>query len=128
MGQFKPLLPLGGAPMLARVVESIQSVGGIGPVVVVTGHQSERVRSALADLDVRFAYNEAYEQGEMLSSVQAGVRAATAVKYGGGASSVKLRGDRRAREGIRRARARVVACDRCQGGGWDLGLAIRGGV
>jgi len=75
MGQFKPLLPLGGAPMVARVVESIQSVGGIGPVVVVTGHQSERVRSALADLDVRFAYNEAYEQGEMLSSVQAGVRA-----------------------------------------------------
>lgn len=75
MGRPKPLLPFGGSPMVARVVETVLAAGGIAPVIVVTGHQRGAVESALAALPVECVYNADYEHGEMLSSVQAGARA-----------------------------------------------------
>lgn len=77
MGRPKVLLPFGDTPMLVRVVETILEAG-VSPVVVVTGHGRESVESALAGLPVECVFNADYEHGEMLSSVQAGVRAVAA--------------------------------------------------
>jgi len=92
MGRFKPLLPFGGTPMLTRVVESLGAAGGIDLSFVVTGYQAQCVRDAVSRGTgfqpvqtastgykpvprVAFIHNPNYEHGEMLSSVQAGVRA-----------------------------------------------------
>ena len=75
MGRFKPLLPFGGRPMVARVVESLVEAACVGPIQVVTGHRSGEVEGAVGRRSVRFVYNSEYAVGEMLSSVQAGVRA-----------------------------------------------------
>ncbi|HLX64981.1 MAG TPA: nucleotidyltransferase family protein [Planctomycetota bacterium] len=80
MGAFKPLLPLGGAAMVVRVVEMARAVSEIGAIVVVTGHEARRVEAVLAGLgapETRPAcvYNADFEAGEMLSSIQAGLRA-----------------------------------------------------
>jgi molybdenum cofactor cytidylyltransferase len=45
------------------------------PVVVVTGHEADAVRAALAGLDVRFVHNPDYADG-MSTSLRAGVAAA----------------------------------------------------
>jgi len=74
-GAFKPLLPLGGRPVVAQVLHALKSDARIDPLLVVTGFRSDQVRSALAGTGVTFVYNEAHEQGEMLSSVRAGIRA-----------------------------------------------------
>lgn len=73
MGRFKPLLPFGGVPMVAAVVESLTAVAPA--VYVVTGHRRDDVAAALAGRPVRFIHNADYAGGEMVSSVQAGVRA-----------------------------------------------------
>jgi CTP:molybdopterin cytidylyltransferase MocA len=76
MGEFKPLLPFDGRPMLWRVIESLRN-GGVTSVIVVTGHRREEVESALRGLDVQCVFNPQFANGEMLSSVQTGVRALT---------------------------------------------------
>ena len=75
MGRPKALLPLGGLPMIVRVVEPILAVGSIDPIVVVTGHQSEQVIGAMDGCAVEFVHNADYEAGGMLSSVKVGCRA-----------------------------------------------------
>ena len=70
----KLLLPLRGTTMIRRVVESV-SHNGAGEVVVVLGHQGERIRAALGGLDVVFAENPHYADG-MSTSIHAGVGAA----------------------------------------------------
>jgi molybdenum cofactor cytidylyltransferase len=75
MGTFKPLLELGGKPLLQHVVEALQSSGHIEPIVVVTGHEESRLRAAMAGHPLTWVHNAAYADGEMLASVKAGVRA-----------------------------------------------------
>jgi molybdenum cofactor cytidylyltransferase len=77
MGQFKPLLPFGDRPMLVRVLEALQTAG-IETIVVVTGHQRQRIEDAVSALNVQCIHNAQYATGEMLSSVQTGVRALSA--------------------------------------------------
>ena len=74
-GAFKPLLELDGTPVIRRAVESLLSEPRIHPVLVVTGYRSEDVCEALADSNLNLVYNPAHEHGEMLSSIQAGIRA-----------------------------------------------------
>ena len=74
MRDFKPLLPFDGSPMLWRVIDSLQN-GGVSLVIVVTGHRREDVESAVCGLDVQCVFNPQFASGEMLSSVQTGVRA-----------------------------------------------------
>jgi molybdenum cofactor cytidylyltransferase len=90
MGRSKALLPFGGAPIIVRVVETLAAAGGIAPIVVVTGHEGDRVISALAGRDVLPVHNPDYESGEMLSSVQAGVRAVAGRAHAGRADAVVL--------------------------------------
>ena len=75
MGSNKALLPMCGKPLLVRVIETILAAGGIDPIVVVTGHEAERIVEILRPLAVHPLHNPAYATGGMLSSVQKGVAA-----------------------------------------------------
>jgi molybdenum cofactor cytidylyltransferase len=75
MGTPKSLLPLGGKPLLVRVIETIVAAGGVEPVVVVTGHAADQINEILRPWHVHPVHNVAYATGGMLSSVQTGVGA-----------------------------------------------------
>jgi CTP:molybdopterin cytidylyltransferase MocA len=75
MGTPKALLPLGGKPLLVRVIETIVSAGGIERVVIVTGHAADQISEILRPFPVHPVHNAAYASGGMLSSVQTGVAA-----------------------------------------------------
>ncbi len=70
----KLLLPLGGRPLIAHVVESIRS-SCVHEVVVVTGYEADLLGRVLADHDVRVTHNPDYRNG-MATSIQTGIEAA----------------------------------------------------
>ncbi len=69
----KLLLDVEGEPMVRRVVRRALAAG-LSPVVVVLGHEPERVRTALAGLECRFA-TSADPTGPTSASLHAGLRA-----------------------------------------------------
>ena len=73
MGTQKLLLPVGGQPMITRIVDQ---VGGspIDRIFAVVGPDGDRIVAALAGRPVTFVVNPD-EQGEMLSSVRCGLAA-----------------------------------------------------
>ena len=71
MGSFKLVENIAGVPMVRRVVETALA-SRASPVVVVTGHEEPRVKSALAGLDVRFVHNTQYADG-LSTSLRAGL-------------------------------------------------------
>ncbi len=73
--QNKLLLPWNGRPMIARVAEQIQR-SKAGEIIVVLGHEAEKIRSALANFKLSFACNAQHEKG-MTSSIQTGIRASS---------------------------------------------------
>jgi len=73
MGSNKLIAELDGEPIVRRTVRSVLG-SQARPVVVVTGHEAEAIRAALAGLDVRFVHNPAYADG-MSTSLQAGLAA-----------------------------------------------------
>jgi CTP:molybdopterin cytidylyltransferase MocA len=75
MGRTKALLPLGGETFVSRIVATFRSAG-VEDVVVVVGHDAERVAEALGGMDAppRVIVNPDYETGQ-LSSILAGLRA-----------------------------------------------------
>lgn len=64
---------IGGTPMVARVVDTVLA-SAADPVIVVTGHESDDVRAALAGRAVTFAFNPDYADG-IATSIAAGIRA-----------------------------------------------------
>ena len=62
-----------GVPMVARVVDNVLG-SHARPVVVVTGHERERVEAALAGRPVLFAHAESYADG-LSASLKAGLAA-----------------------------------------------------
>ena len=72
-GPNKLLAELDGTPIVRRVVQALLA-SKADPVLVVVGHQAERIREALAGLAVRFVENAAYEEG-LGASLRAGVEA-----------------------------------------------------
>jgi molybdenum cofactor cytidylyltransferase len=79
LGPAKCLLPFGGRPMIRHIVERLVDVSELHTRLVVTGHYRSGVSAALfhdePPLDVQLVHNRDYEAGEMLSSVQTGLRA-----------------------------------------------------
>lgn len=76
MGQIKMLLPFGDKPVLARVLDNLIFVRDISPIIVITGHAEQEILPVLCVYkDVQTVPNPDYATGEMLSSVQVGVRA-----------------------------------------------------
>ena len=69
----KLLIEVDGEPMVRRVAAAALA-SRARPVVVVTGHEAGRIRTALDGLDVTFAHNPDYAEG-MSSSLQRGVEA-----------------------------------------------------
>lgn len=74
MGPANKLLQeVEGRPMVARVVDAALA-SSARPVVVVTGHQAEAVRAALAGRDVTFVHNPDFATG-LASSLRQGLGA-----------------------------------------------------
>ncbi len=74
MGAINKLLAeVDGVPMVVRAVDAALA-SGADPVVVVTGHEPERVRATLSGRDVVFAHNPDYAHG-LSTSVGVGVAA-----------------------------------------------------
>jgi molybdenum cofactor cytidylyltransferase len=71
MGTPKALLPIGGQPMVVRVVEAALAAP-VWPIVVVVGAHAERVRPVLARLPVLVVENDAWTEG-MASSLRTGL-------------------------------------------------------
>ena len=64
---------IGGEPMVRRVVRAVLS-SAAAPVLVVTGHQADDVRAALAGFAVAFVHNPDFAAG-LSSSLKAGIGA-----------------------------------------------------
>jgi len=62
MGQQKLLLPLDGEALIRRVVKQVTDAG-FDEVLVVVGHEAERVLDALAGLPIRHALNPDFATG-----------------------------------------------------------------
>jgi molybdenum cofactor cytidylyltransferase len=69
----KLLVELDGQPLIRHAVRAALA-SRAHPVVVITGNQSDKVRAALAGLDVVFAHNPEFSTG-MASSLRTGVQA-----------------------------------------------------
>jgi molybdenum cofactor cytidylyltransferase len=70
----KLLAAVDGTPLVRRAARTLCD-SRVSGVVAVLGHQSNAVRDVLADLDIGFVANDAYEQG-LSTSVSRGVRVA----------------------------------------------------
>ena len=77
MGSPKMLLPWGDITVIEHVI-SIFSKAGIEDILVVTGGANEQVEAIILECEkrypVRSVYNEVYITGDMLSSIQCGLR------------------------------------------------------
>ena len=73
MGENKMLIEVGGRTLVRRAVETALSAG-LDPVLVVVGHESDRVRAELRGLCCTPVLNAEYPRG-MNTSLRAGIRA-----------------------------------------------------
>jgi molybdenum cofactor cytidylyltransferase len=73
MGTQKLLLPYAGKTVITHIVDQLCG-SHLDEIIVVTGHEPERITTELAGRPNDFAHNRDYESG-MLSSVRCGLRA-----------------------------------------------------
>ena len=73
MGRPKPLVPLSGRPLLSHVMSAVRG-SRAGDVVVVLGHEAERVRREVPLDGARVVVNSRFAEG-MSTSIRAGVNA-----------------------------------------------------
>lgn len=71
-GTNKLLLPFKDGSVIRSAVLAAWNAGVVR-LLVITGHERERIEAALADLPVTFVHNPRYREGEMLSSIKAGL-------------------------------------------------------
>lgn len=71
MKAFKPLLPVGGKPMVQRCID-LFSDNGITDIVVVTGHLREQLEPVVRDAGACPVFHPGFASG-MLGSIQQGV-------------------------------------------------------
>ncbi len=72
MGQPKMLLPWGNKKVIQQVVETLID-SGIKKIVVVAGALHAEIREALKEDQVKVVVNPLYANGEMTTSLQAGL-------------------------------------------------------
>jgi molybdenum cofactor cytidylyltransferase len=75
MGHNKLFVELEGETLVYRTVRRVADAG-LDPVIVVVGHESERVRDAIGTLPCRLVLNPDYLRG-VNSSLRVGIRAAS---------------------------------------------------
>lgn len=73
MGRPKMLLPWGDTTVLGQVVVTYQSAG-VKDVVVITGGSHEHMERLVHRYGAHSVFNQGYASGEMLSSLQQGLR------------------------------------------------------
>ncbi len=73
MGQPKMLLPWDESTIIEQAITTFLKAG-IEDLIVVTGGAREQVESVIRPYPVRKVYNQDYATGEMLSSIQCGLR------------------------------------------------------
>lgn len=73
MGENKMLVEVGGEPLIRRTALSILA-SPCRPVILVTGHESEKAREAVRDLDLHIVANPRYAEG-LSTSLTAGIGA-----------------------------------------------------
>lgn len=74
MGKMKVLLPWeGNRPIIRVIVDRLKRLR-LDDLVVVTGHLADQVRIAVQDEPARVIHNKEYREGDMLSSLKAGLR------------------------------------------------------
>ena len=78
MGSNKLLFELEGESVLRRAAKRALA-GGLSPLVVVLGHESDRAHREIEDLPCQWALNPLYEQG-INSSLKSGVMAVQGLK------------------------------------------------
>ena len=69
----KLLVKVDGKAMIRHAVDNLRAAGA-EPIIVVTGHEAERVRAELADAQVIFVHNDAYAEG-LSTSLRTGIAA-----------------------------------------------------
>ncbi len=69
----KLLTEISGQPLVGRVADTLEA-GGIDRLVVVTGHQADRIAAAVARTGRRITYNERHTQG-LGTSIASGIKA-----------------------------------------------------
>lgn len=74
MNAFKPLLPVDGSTMIARVVAMMQKAGA-DPIVVVAGYKGAVLEKHLSQHNVVFVHNKRYWDTQMLDSLLLGLKA-----------------------------------------------------
>ncbi|MBK9209382.1 MAG: nucleotidyltransferase family protein [Anaerolineales bacterium] len=73
MGEPKMLMPWGKSTVLQTVISTFQSAG-LNDILVVTGGARQQVESLIGKT-VQTIFNDSYDTGEMLSSIQVGLSA-----------------------------------------------------
>ena len=71
MGRNKLTADVGGKPLVRHAVEAALDAG-LAPVIVVTGHEAEKIEASLAGLPVQFAHNQSYGDG-LSTSLKTGI-------------------------------------------------------
>ena len=71
--QNKLLLPVGGEALLIKLVKSVCD-SDVGQVLVVIGHEAEKIRRELNTFPLSFVYNPNFSEG-MTTSIKSGVKA-----------------------------------------------------
>src|SRR6266516_4263868 len=74
MGQPKMLLPWGRLTVIEHVITTFVNAG-LEDIVVVTGGAQEQVEQTIEGYPVQKTHNKDYATGEMLSSLQQGLKA-----------------------------------------------------
>ena len=74
MGRPKMLLPWGNTTVLGHVISTYQSAG-VEDILVVIGGAHKQIEDIVTLHHVRSVFNEQYAGGEMLSSLQSGLKA-----------------------------------------------------
>ncbi len=73
MGELKQLLPFGNSTIIETIIDNMLD-SKLDEVIVVIGHESDKVHGTIQNKPVRVAFNPNYQQG-MLTSAQCGVQA-----------------------------------------------------
>ena len=73
MGQAKMTLPWGQTTVIGKVVGTLLE-GGISDLLIVTGGNQAALKKTLGLYPIEFVFNPDFANGEMISSVQVGLR------------------------------------------------------
>ena len=76
MGEPKQLLPFGGSTIIETVIDNLLG-SKLSEVIVVVGHEAEKVRVHIQHKPVKIVFNPDYQEG-MLTSAQYGVQSISA--------------------------------------------------